>query len=166
MWRHASAGVAVTMRGGMEHALDYASMAAARPRSLWRLPLWLVYYAGWAGGCAVLGIVGAVALYETLKPASVKDDVAVTVGPMIGAAVGALFAVLVRRRRWPQVILVVVGAVAAVPLAKTAWTIYGGRWPLGWDALALLIYCVLLAGAVCFLLSGVAGLLLNRRAGR
>jgi ribose/xylose/arabinose/galactoside ABC-type transport system permease subunit len=106
-----------------------------------------------------------VAAYEWLRPRGIDDDVAFTAGPAVGAAFGVLLAVLARRSRWPQVILMAVGTVAAVPCAKYTWLIYNRPRPLGWDALALLFYGVCLAAAVCLVVAGTAGLLLNRRRG-
>jgi hypothetical protein len=150
----------------MTRALDYAAPSADRPITLRRLLLWFVYYIGWAAGWAVPGTIGAMAAYEWLRPQWIKDDTAFTAGPVIGAAVGVLLAVLARRSRWPQVILIAIGAVAAVPCAKNAWLIYTRPRPLGWAGIALFFFCVCLAAALCFLISGTAGLLLNRRRGR
>jgi hypothetical protein len=152
----------------MTRALEYAALPATPPLGVGRLMLWLVYYAGWAGGWAVLGLIGAVMLLETglLSRRWVSHDEALASGPLVGAALGALLAVLARRRRWPQAVLGIVGGLASVPLACVTWSIYGGRRPMGWDALALLIYCILLAGSLSFLFSGTAGLLLNRRTAR
>jgi hypothetical protein len=149
----------------MTRALDYAAPTAPRRLTFRRVLLWLVYYGGWAGGWAVPGTIGVVAAFEWLRPRGIDDDLVLIAGPALGAAAGVVLGVLSRRRRWPQVILIAVGAVAGVPCARYAWLIYNRPRPLGWDSLALFFYCVCLAAAVCFLVAGTAGLLLNRRRG-
>jgi hypothetical protein len=149
----------------MTRALNYAAPAAERPFSFRRLLLWLVYYAGWAGGWAVPGTIGVVAAYEWLRPRGIDDDLAFIAGPALGAAAGVLLAVLARRSRWPQVILIAAGAVAAVLFARFAYLTYTRPRPLMWAEFELFFHCVCLGAALCLLLSGTAGLLLNRRRG-
>jgi hypothetical protein len=149
----------------MTRSLNYAAPAAERPFAFPRLLLWLIYYAGWAGGWAVPGTIGVVAAYEWLRPRGIDDDLAFIAGPALGAALGMVLAVLSRRKRWPQVLLIATGAVASVVIARCAYRIYTGPRPLGWEEFALFALCVCLGAAVCLILSGMAGLLLNRRRG-
>jgi hypothetical protein len=149
----------------MTPALEYAAPGGKRPLTPWRVVLWVVYYAGWTGGWAVLAASGAVVAADALRPMGIHDDVALLVGSAVGFGTGVALAILARRRRWPQILLATVGAVASVPFAAAAWHIFDGPRPLGWNALALLVYCILLANALCFLFAGTAGLLLTRRTG-
>ena len=154
----------------MTRALNYAALPATPPLTVGRLMLWLVYYAGWAAGWTVVGMVAAFVLLETrvFSLRWVSDDVVFACGPIIGAALGALLAVLARRRRWPHAVLLIVGVFASIQLARMALTFYGGGRLFGGqgDPLALPFDCFLLAGSVSFPFSGAAGLLLNRRTAR
>ena len=149
----------------VEAKLDYAQPGGVRPLTPWRVVLWAVYYAGWVGGWAILATSGGVVAFAALRPPGIDDDVTLFVGPAVGVVTGVALAILSRRTRWPQFLLASAGAVASVPFAAAAWKIFGGSRPMGWDAVTLEIYCILLVNALCFLFAGTAGVLLTRRNG-
>ena len=142
----------------MTQALDYASALSRPPVSLQRVLLWIVYYACYAAGMVVPATLGLLVLIESRRLGPPRDEYFV-IALGVGAAAGAGIAYVLRRRRRPHVVPIVLGVpVFALGLMATAAVPRGMFWALG-----LLYFGSIAATGVVLCAAGAAGLRLNRR---
>jgi hypothetical protein len=146
----------------MSDPLDYASPAIRAPLPLWQqLTLIPLYYLGWTVGCSVWFTYLMVIGVNAVKSGSAHLGL-VYASLGLGGMAGAALAYLGRRRRWPQVLLTVLGALAASFAVYAVVDMYRSPRGMLWDFFFRLVL-IMLAGAIGMLIAGTAGVLLTRR---
>ena len=145
----------------MTQALDYAPVISRSPVSVRRVLLWIVYYTCYAAGMVVPATLGLLVLLESRWLSQPRDEYFV-IAAAVGAAFGACVAYALRRRRWPHVLPIVLGAPAfALALVATAAVSSAPRGMF--RAFGLLYFGSIAATGVVLCAAGAAGLRLNRR---
>jgi hypothetical protein len=147
----------------MTTQLQYATSRTNIPRPLWhRAVVVPFYYFGWTIGGGVAGAYATALSVDRLDIEWFRGTPALWVGGSLCAIGGAALAHLLRRRRWPQVVVTVLGTIAT---ALAAWAVYDvlhSPRSFLWSFFYM-ITLILLAGAVATLIGGVAGIVLTRR---
>jgi hypothetical protein len=142
----------------MADALEYALPTTRAARPLWqRVVMVPMYYLGWTVGWGVAGwYVAAV-----LAPRSLDDSSTLIVSGVISGVAGAVLGHLGRRRRWPQLTLVLLGGAATTLVSYGLYDMWLGPRGMFWGVF-FVFGMILLSGGVAALTGGAAGIALTR----
>ena len=141
--------------------VDYASRAVPPPPSIGRVLLWILYYLGWTVGTASAVLCGSLYLLEPFRRGRIGQDTGLILYLITGVATGVALGLVARRHTWPQVTVLIAGALGTVSWAVATVRAYFGPRGFFWEV-AVMIGVIFGVGTAWLCGGGVAGVLLTR----